>query len=170
MFASSLGEKKVCFIILGLHSLAKSYTAVTLVLKKPKRRRGRTPRGVGPKEPHPCLRPQGPSLPKPVVREEVTPPRHACSRRQAPLSPCVCVGPGGAPHRGGFRPRPVTGAFGDRPGGSAAARPEDGTWAPERNGDAFLLLGFRESSGQGKAPKPFQLLAPEPLSKGEASA
>lgn len=81
----------MCFIILGLHSLAKSYTAVTLVLKKPKRRRGRTPRGVGPKEPHPCLRPQGPSLPKPVVREEVTPPRHACSRRQAPLSPCVCV-------------------------------------------------------------------------------
>lgn len=99
---------------------------------------------------------------------------HAATTRllQAPSSslPCVRVGLGGAPHRGGFRPRPVTGAFGDRPGGSAAARPEDGTWAPERNGDAFPLLGFRESSGQGKAPKPFQLLAPEPLSKGEASA
>lgn len=98
---------------------------------------------------------------------------HAATTRllQAPSSSLpMCVCGGGAPHRGGFRPRPVTGAFGDRPGGSAAARPEDGTWAPERNGDAFLLLGFRESSGQGKAPKPFQLLAPEPLSKGEASA
>lgn len=86
----------MCFIIFGLCSLAKSYTAVTLVIKKPKRRRGRTPRGVAPRSLIHVSVPRAPRCPN-----------RSCGRKSrrhdtpAPgaklLSPRVCVCVGGLP-------------------------------------------------------------------------